>query len=60
MFRYGPICWSRNKQAFIALSSVEEKYQGVLNVAIQVVWLHGILTEFGIHASPSIQIFYDN
>ena len=31
-----------------------------MNVAIQEVWQHGILTEFGIHTSSSVDIYCDN
>ena len=33
---------------------------GAMNAAIRGVWLHGILTEFGIHTSHSIDILFDN
>ena len=60
MLRSGPICWSRKKQASLALSSAEVEYRGPMNASIQIVWLHGILTEFGIHTSPSIDIYCGN
>ena len=31
-----------------------------MNAVIQEVWLHGILTEFGVHTSPSVDIYCDN
>ena len=31
-----------------------------MNATIHVVWLHGILTKFGIHTFPSIYIYCDN
>ena len=31
-----------------------------MNVAIQAVWLHGILIEFGIQTSPTIDLYCDN
>ena len=31
-----------------------------MNAAIQEVWIHGVLTEFGIHTSPSVDLFCDN
>ena len=55
-----PICWSIKKKASLALSSVEAEYRGVVNVAIQEVWLHGILTESGIRNSSSLEIYCDN
>ena len=44
MIGSGPICWSNKKQEALALSSAEAVYQGAVNVSIQAVWLHGILT----------------
>ena len=55
-----PICWSSKKQETLALSSVEAEYWGAVNAVIQAVWLHGILTEFEIHTSPSVKIYCDN
>ena len=31
-----------------------------MNATIQVVWLHGILTEFGVHTSPLVDIYCEN
>ena len=60
MIGYGPICSSSKKQASLALSLVEAEYQGAMNATIQVVWLHGILTEFGIQTSPTVDLYCDN
>ena len=60
MIRSGPICWSNKKHAALALSSAEVEYRGAVNIAIQEVWLHGILTDFGIQTSPTIDIYCDN
>ena len=60
MIGTGPICWSRKKQAALALSSGEAEYRGAVNVAIQEVWLHGILTDFRIQTSPTVNIYCDN
>ena len=46
MFGGGPILFSIQKQAAIALSSAEAEYRGAVNVCIQDVWLQGILSEF--------------
>eukprot|EP00253_Pinus_taeda_P022254 PITA_22254 len=45
---YGPICWSRKKQATISLSSAEVEYKGVVHITIQALWLQHFLTELGI------------
>ena len=60
MIRSGPNCWSSKKQATLALSSAEAEYRGAVKVAIQAVWLHGILTEFGIQTSHTLDIYCDN
>ena len=60
MLGFGPIYWSSKKKATLALSSTESKYRGVVNATIQDVRRHGILIEFGIHTSPSIEIYCDN
>jgi hypothetical protein len=44
----------------ISLSIVEEEYRGVVNATTQVVWLQGILSEFGIQYPLSTVIFCDN
>ena len=56
----GKICWFDKKQATLTLSSAEAEYRGALNATIQAVWLHGILTEFWIQTSPTINIYCDN
>ena len=55
-----PICWSSKKQASLALSLVEAEYRGNVNAAIEAVWLHGILTEFGICTSPQLDPYCGN
>ena len=56
----GPICWSNKKQAALALSSAEAEYRGAVNASIQATWLHTILTEFGIHTLPSMDLYCEN
>ena len=60
MIRSGPICWSNKNQASLTLSSAKTEYQGAVNASIQESWLHGILTEFKIHTSPTVDLCYDN
>jgi hypothetical protein len=55
-----PICWSRKKQASIALSSAEAEYRGVVNITIQAMWLQHFLTELGIQFHRSIILSCDN
>jgi hypothetical protein len=47
-FGSSPIFWSSKKQSTIALSSVEDEYRGVVNYAIQELWLQHLLTKIGI------------
>ena len=44
MFGGGPILWSRENYAAIALSSIEVDYRGAMSACIQAVWLQGILS----------------
>ena len=55
-----PICWSNKKQATLALSLAEAEYRGAVNATIQAFWLHGILTEFEIQTSPTVDLYCDN
>ena len=55
-----PISWSRKKQATLYLSLAEAEYRVVVNEVIHEVWIHGILTEFGIHIYPLVYLFCDN
>ena len=48
------------KQESLALSSAKAEYMGVVNAIIHEVWLHGILAEFDIRTSPSVDIYCDN
>jgi hypothetical protein len=54
-----PICWSRKKQASIALYSAEVEYRGVANITIQAMWLQHFLTDLGIQFHWSIIIWCD-
>ena len=44
---------------FVGLLEKSTKYNVGGNITIQEIWLHGILTEFGIHTSPLVYIFFD-
>ena len=57
---FGPIFWSRKKQAAIALSSAEAEYKGVVNITIQALWLEHFLTELGVHFHQPIVIWCHN
>ena len=57
MFHLGSgfICWQSKKQNTIALSSTKVEYRGVVNVAIEALWLQHILEEFGFDLWVSAQ-----
>ena len=55
-----PICWSSKKPVALSISSAKEEYRGDVNATIQSFWLHGISTEFGIHISPTVDLYCDN
>jgi hypothetical protein len=55
-----PICWSSKKKASISLSLAEAEYRGVVNIAIQAMWLQHFLTELGIQFHWPIIIWCDN
>eukprot|EP00253_Pinus_taeda_P024869 PITA_24869 len=57
---FGPICWLSKKQVVIALSSIEAKYRGVVNITIQGLWLQHFLTELGVPFHQPIVIWCDN
>ena len=59
-FGSGPFFYSSKKQSMIALSTTEAEYRGAVNAATQVVWLQGLLSEFGIQYLLPTVIFCDN
>lgn len=56
----GPICWSRKKQYFIALSSTKAEYRGFVNATIHIISLQNFLTELGISFHQLTIICCDN
>ena len=56
----GPISWSIKKQSFVALSSTEAEYRGVVNATTQCLWLQGELGECGFESYFSTIIYCDN
>eukprot|EP00253_Pinus_taeda_P004013 PITA_04013 len=47
-FSSGPFYWSNKNKSMISLSTAEAEYRGTVNAATHAVWLHGLLSEFGI------------
>eukprot|EP00253_Pinus_taeda_P016540 PITA_16540 len=62
VFNFGSrhFCWSSKKQSTIALSTAEANYRDAANATTQVVWLQGLLSEFGIQYPLPTVIFCDN
>jgi hypothetical protein len=60
IFGSGPFYWSSKKQSMISLSTTEVEYRGAVNATTQVVWLQGLLSEFGIQYPLRSVIFCDN
>ena len=60
MLAEGPISCSSKKQSYIALSSTEAEYRGVVNAPTQCLWLQGILGECGFESEFSTIIYCDN
>jgi hypothetical protein len=60
IFGSGPFYWSSKKKSMISLSTTEAKYRGAMNAATQVVWLWGLLSEFGIQYPLPTVIFCEN
>eukprot|EP00253_Pinus_taeda_P022773 PITA_22773 len=56
----GPITWACKKQSAISLSSVEEKYHGVVKSSKEVLWLRQILSKFGFQQQHLTTLWCDN
>ena len=56
----GPITWYCKKQSAISLSSVEAEYRGAVEANKEAMWLHQILSEFGLHQQHPATIWCDN
>ena len=56
----GPITWSCKKQSSISLSSAEAEYRGAVEASKEAMWLHQILSEFGLHQQHPTTLWCDN
>jgi len=62
MFSFGNavVTWSNKKQLIVALSSTEAEFKGAAMVACEVVWLHKLLGNLGLHVDRQVVIYCDN
>ena len=54
------LVWSCKKKKVVSLSNIEAKYHGVINVAIEVVWIQQLLVELSFSVDLVTVIFCDN
>lgn len=54
------VCWVTKKQPTIALSSTEAEYVALAGAAAEVLWLKGLLGDFGINCDDPIVTYEDN
>ena len=55
----GPICWKSTLQSIVAMSTTKAKYMAVAEAAKEVLWLKGLVKEFGLNQS-GLQIHCDS
>jgi hypothetical protein len=62
VFHYstGTLVWLSKKQKVVSLLNTKEKYHGVVQVSTEVIWIHQLLGELGIHVHTSTIIYCDN
>ena len=53
------ISWKSNKQSIISRSSTEAEYQVAAIATTEIIWIHHLLTNFGIHWNETTLLFYD-
>eukprot|EP00253_Pinus_taeda_P029019 PITA_29019 len=57
---FGPITWACKKQSVISISSTEAEYCGVSEASKEAMWLHQILSEFGLQQQHPTTLWCDN
>ena len=55
----GPICWRSTLQSKLVMSTTEDEYMIVAEVAKEVVWLKGLAKELGLNQG-GVQIYCDS
>lgn len=54
------ISWKCKKQNYVLKSSTESQYRVMSAACVEVIWLHGLLTELGFHQVQPIPLHVDN
>ena len=55
-----PISWSARKQGVVSRSSTEAEFCALAAATSEIVWLHSLITELGLHLQNPPQSFCDN
>lgn len=54
------ITWKAKKQLFVSLSSTEVEYRSCSKVVAELVWVLGLLADFGLTVSSHVPMYCDN
>lgn len=54
------ISWSSHKQPIVSRSSIEAKYKTLANGTTEVIWIHSLLRELGVHQPRPPILWCDN
>ncbi|XP_070037100.1 uncharacterized mitochondrial protein AtMg00810-like [Nicotiana tomentosiformis] len=54
------VSWKSKKQTTVSRSSTEAEYRSLATTVAELIWLHGILKEVGIHIKLPIDIYSDS
>ena len=54
------ISWKSKKQSIVSRSSTEAEYRAAAIATTEIIWLHHLLSNFGIHQNEPTLLFCDN
>ena len=54
------VSWKSKKQFTISHSSAEAEYRAMAATTYEIIWLHQLLADFGVHLAQSTLLFCDN